>query len=123
MCISDAGTLASHGKVPARFTAQTLHDVRSIFDNVCSDFESRRVEFDGEDDRVHLLVNSPPKIAVAALVNSLMGVPSRLIRLKNYPSTSSCYESEPLGAPGSFAGRCSIRAIRPRPQGRSLSRV
>jgi REP element-mobilizing transposase RayT len=28
---------------------------------VCSDFESQLVEFDGEDDHVHLLVNYPPK--------------------------------------------------------------
>jgi putative transposase len=68
------------------FTAQILHDLRSIFASVCLDFESQLVEFDGEDDHVHLLVNYPPKIAVAALVNSLKGVSSRLIRLKNYPS-------------------------------------
>jgi len=34
------------------FTAQILHDLRSIFTGVCSDFESQRVEFDGEDDQV-----------------------------------------------------------------------
>jgi putative transposase len=54
-------------------TAQILHDLRSIFASVCLDFESQLVEFDGEDDPVHLLVNYPPKIAVAALVNSLKG--------------------------------------------------
>jgi putative transposase len=55
-------------------TAQILHDLRSIFTGVCSDFGSQLVEFDGEDDHVHLLVNHLPKIAVAALVNSLKGV-------------------------------------------------
>jgi putative transposase len=45
-------------------TAQILHDLHSIFTGVCSDFESRPVEFAGEDDHVHLLVNYPPKIAV-----------------------------------------------------------
>jgi len=44
------------------------------------------VEFDGEDGHVHLLVNYPPKVAVSALVNSLKGVSSRMIRKKNYPS-------------------------------------
>jgi putative transposase len=36
---------------------------------------------DGEDDHVHLLVEHPPKVAVASLVNSLKGVSSsRLLR-------------------------------------------
>jgi putative transposase len=49
-------------------TAQILRALRSVFTDVCSAFESQRVEFDGEDDPVHLLVNDPPKIAVAAFV-------------------------------------------------------
>ena len=43
------------------------------------------IEFDGEDDHVHLLVNYPPKVSVSSLVNSLKGVSSRMIRKKNYP--------------------------------------
>ena len=35
---------------------------------------------DGEGDRVHLLVEYPPKLAVSSLVNSLKGVSSRLLR-------------------------------------------
>ena len=35
---------------------------------------------------MHLLVNYPPKVSVSALVNSLKGVSSRMIRKKNYPS-------------------------------------
>jgi putative transposase len=39
------------------------------------------VEMDGEDDHVHLLVEHPPKVVVASLVNSLKGVSSsRLLR-------------------------------------------
>jgi putative transposase len=81
-------------------TAQILHALRSVFTSVCSDFESQRVEFDGEDDHVHLLVNYPPKIAVA----SLKGVSSRLIRLKNYPSIRGMGKS--LWSPSYFAGSC-----------------
>jgi hypothetical protein len=52
-------------------TAQILHALRSVFTSVCADFESQRVEFDGEDDHVHLLVNYPPKIAVAASLHEI----------------------------------------------------
>jgi putative transposase len=67
------------------FTKEILDDLRGIFSSVCADFEAELVEFDGEDDHVHLLVNYPPKVAVSALVNSLKGVSSRMIRKKNYP--------------------------------------
>jgi putative transposase len=86
------------------FTAQVLHDLRNIFTSVCSDFESQLMEFDGEDDHVHLLVNYPPKITVAALVNSLKGVSSRLLRLKNYPSIRRMLWDKSLWSPSSFAG-------------------
>ena len=66
------------------FSKTTLDDLRTIFASVCADFEAELVEFSGSDDHVHLLVNDPPKVAVSALVNSLKGVSSRLIRREKY---------------------------------------
>jgi hypothetical protein len=41
---------------------------------VCTDFECELVEFnDGENNHIHLLVNFPPKLAIARLVSSLKG--------------------------------------------------
>ena len=68
------------------FTKEILDDLRPIFASVCSDFESELIEFEGEDDHVHLLVNYPPKVAVSKLVNSLKGISSLMIRKKNYPN-------------------------------------
>lgn len=62
------------------FTREILDDLRLIFTRVCTDFEAELVEFDGEDDHVHLLVNYPPKVAVSRLVNSLKGAPIAVIR-------------------------------------------
>ena len=53
-----------------------IDDLRVIFAGVGLDFEAQRVEFDGEDDHVHLLVNYLPKVALSAPVNSLKGVPA-----------------------------------------------
>ncbi|MCK9923221.1 IS200/IS605 family transposase [Frankia sp. AgPm24] len=47
---------------------------------VCDNFGARLVEFNGEDDHVHLLVEYPAKIAVSVLVNSLKGVSARMLR-------------------------------------------
>src|SRR5487761_2465479 len=68
------------------FTKEILDELRPVFASVCKDFEAELVEFDGEDDHVHLLVNYPPKVAISALVNSLKGVSSRMLRQQNHPS-------------------------------------
>ena len=68
------------------FTKEVLDDMRGIFESVCTDFEAQLVDFDGENDHVHLLVNYPPKVSISKLVNSLKRVSSRMIRKKNYPS-------------------------------------
>ena len=44
------------------------------------------VEFLGEHDHMHLLVNYPPKVAVSALVNRLKDASSQIIRQKNHPA-------------------------------------
>jgi len=88
------------------FTKAILDDMRNIFASVCRDFEAELIEFDGEDDHVHLLVNYPPKIAVSALVNSLKGVSSRMLRKKNYPSIRKKLWGNALWSPSYFAGSC-----------------
>ncbi|KND30255.1 hypothetical protein IQ63_29760 [Streptomyces acidiscabies] len=51
-----------------------------IMRNVCADFGAELIEFNGEEDHVHLLVHYPPKVALSSLVNSLKGVSSRYLR-------------------------------------------
>ncbi|CAB3391306.1 transposase (fragment) [Kyrpidia spormannii] len=46
------------------FTKEILEDLREIMASVCKDFEAELLEFDGEDDHVHLLVTYPPKVAI-----------------------------------------------------------
>jgi len=88
------------------FTKEILDELRLIFSNVCRDFESELVEFDGEDDHVHLLINYPPKVAVSKLVNSLKGVSSHLIRKKDYPSIRKKLWRNALWSPSYFTSSC-----------------
>lgn len=88
------------------FTKEILDALKPIFTSVCADFEAELVEFDGEDDHVHLLVNYPPKLAVSSLVNSLKGVSSRLIRKRGYPSLQRKLWGGSLWSPSYFAGSC-----------------
>ena len=88
------------------FTKEILDDMRQIFESVCTDFEAQLVEFDGENDHVHLLVNYPPKVSISKLVNSLKGVSSRMIRQKNYPGIREKLWGGALWSPSYFAGSC-----------------
>lgn len=88
------------------FTKAILNDLQEIFASVCADFEAELVEFDGEDDHVHLLVNYPPKVAISKLVNSLKGISSLLIRKKNYPNIKKKLWKGALWSPSYFAGSC-----------------
>jgi putative transposase len=88
------------------FTKEILDHLHSLFSGVCNDFEAELVEFDGEDDHVHLLVNYPPKVAVSTLVNSLKGVSSRMIRQKKYPGIRKKLWGGALWSPSYFAGSC-----------------
>ena len=62
------------------FTAIHLDRMEAIMRAVCEDFGCELVEFNGETEHVHLLVNSPPTVALSRLVNSLKGVSSRRLR-------------------------------------------
>jgi putative transposase len=88
------------------FSKEILDDLQEIFASVCHDFEAALVGFDGEDDHVHLLVHYPPKVSVSALVNSLKGVSSRLIRKKKYPRIQEKLWEGSLWSPSYFAGSC-----------------
>ena len=88
------------------FNKTILDDLHLIFSNVCSNFDAELVEFDGEDDHVHLLVTYPPKVSISRLVNSLKGVSARLIRKKRYPSIQKKLWGASLWSPSYFAGSC-----------------
>ena len=62
------------------FTKEHLDVIREVFENICKENDGELVEFDGEEDHVHLLVLYPPRIALATLINSLKGVSSRKLR-------------------------------------------
>ena len=79
--------------------------MRGVFEKVCIDFGSILVEMDGAQDHVHLLVNYPPKVAIARLVNSLKGVSSRRLK-QQYAALKQYYWKGALWSPSYFAGSC-----------------
>lgn len=88
------------------FTDRVLRHLEDVFKSVCIDFEAELVEFQGEGDHVHLLVNYPPKTQLSKLVGSLKGVSSRFIREQKYPEIRKKIWGKSLWSPSYFAGSC-----------------
>lgn len=91
------------GKV---FTPSSLDRLEMIFKEICRGFEVDLVEFNGEQDHVHLLINYPPKTTLSTLINSLKGVSSRKLK-QEFPSIQEhwvCKRSGALWSPSYFAG-------------------
>ncbi|MFD7826789.1 IS200/IS605 family transposase [Kitasatospora sp. NPDC059803] len=86
------------------FNDAHLRRVEEIMRAVAEDFECEIVEFNGENNHVHLLVNFPPKVALSKLVNSLKGVSSRRMR-QEYPELVRHYwRAQKLWSGSYFAG-------------------
>src|SRR5439155_24601712 len=62
------------------FGDRHLARMEEVMRAVCDDFEVQLVEWGGEANHVHLLVNFPHKVALSKLVNSLKGVSSRTLK-------------------------------------------
>lgn len=93
-------------KYRRKVLTEAAHEtLRILFRKVCADFEAVLVESNGEDDHVHLLVEYPPKVALARLVNSLKGVSSRRLRAL-HPAIAKRYYKGVLWSHSYFAASC-----------------
>ncbi|MDG4763867.1 IS200/IS605 family transposase [Solwaraspora sp. WMMD406] len=86
------------------FADRHLTRMEQIMRDVCRDFEAELVEFNGGHDHVHLLVEFPPKVAVARLVNSLKGVSSRRLRQEFPDLVDHYHRANKLWSGSYFAG-------------------
>ena len=81
-----------------------LARMQEIMPAVCADFETELVEFNGENNHVHPLVNYPPKVTLTKLVNSLKGVSSRRLRQEFPDLQRHYYQANKLWSGSYFAG-------------------
>lgn len=58
-------------------SVQGLDVVRDSCEAVAQKMDFQILEFNGESDHVHLLIEYPPKLAISQMVNALKGVSSR----------------------------------------------
>jgi len=82
------------------FDEDGLKTLENAFSGVAKQMNFQIIEFNGESDHVHLLVEYPPKLSISPIVNHLKGVSSRLYRQKHLspsekhlwsPSSACCF--------------------------------
>lgn len=72
-----------------------LSDLKEICNRLLENKGCNLIEFNGEADHIHLLVETMPQVQLSLLVNSLKTVTSRLIRKKHSEYLQNFY-SKPV---------------------------
>ncbi len=81
-------------------TAQSLGLIEKSFQEVATKMDFQVLEFNGEADYIHALIEFPPKLSVSQMVNALKGVSSRRYGQAGYPKP---YGKDALWSPSYFA--------------------
>lgn len=93
------------------FTAEGLALVEQSFKEVAKKMNFAILEFNGEADHIHTLIEYPPKLSISAMVNSLKGVSSRRYGQAGYEKP----HAKVLWSPGYFAvsvGRAPLTVLK-----------
>lgn len=67
------------------FTSESLAVIEKSFNEVAKKMDFEVLEFNGETDHIHTLIEYPPKLSISQMVNALKGVSSRRYGQAGYP--------------------------------------
>ena len=83
-------------------TAPMLSRLEEIFKNLMEKWEGRLVEFNGERDHVHLLLQYTPQTEPSKLINNLKTVSSRYLRKEFVDEVEKVYWKDVFWTNGYF---------------------
>jgi putative transposase len=81
------------------FTSESLAVIEKSFSEVSRKMDFQVLEFNGESDHIHALIEFPPKLSVSQMVNALKGVSSRRYGQAGYKKP---YGKDALWSPSYF---------------------
>jgi putative transposase len=81
------------------FTGESIELVEKSFREVAEKMDFQMVEFNGERNHVHVLIEYPPKWSISQIVNAVKGVSSRRYGQAGYKKP----HKEALWSPSYFA--------------------
>ena len=93
------------------FTGESIDLVEKSFREVAEKMDFQMVEFNGERNHVHVLIEYPPKWSISQIVNAVKGVSSRRYGQAGYKKP----HKEALWSPSYFAvsvGRAPLEVLK-----------
>ncbi|AFY64831.1 IS200/IS605 family transposase [Geitlerinema sp. PCC 7407] len=78
------------------FTKEMLERLHEIFEDLLERWDCRVIEFNGEENHVHLLFQYHPSLELSKLVNNLKTVTSRRLRSEFEERVSEFYTKDAL---------------------------
>lgn len=88
------------------FTVKMLNRLHEILEELLQKWDCKLIEFNGEDDHVHLLFQYHPDLALSNLVNNLKSVTSRKLRQEFSDHLSSFYWKDVFWNGSYFVASC-----------------
>ena len=88
------------------FTTEMLERMNFIFKSTCNQMECELLEFNGEDDHVHLLVSVPPKLSLSILIGKLKGKSSYFLRQEFWDQLKTKLWGDHLWSPSYCSVTC-----------------
>jgi putative transposase len=88
------------------FTQPMLTRLEEIFKTLMEKWEGRLIEFNGEVDHVHLLIQYTPQTELSKLINNLKTVSSRYLRKEFAEHVNQFYWKDVLWTNGYFVASC-----------------
>ena len=88
------------------FSGEIIDRIKEIFIETCKQMNVDLIEFGGEDDHVHLLVDVPPKIAISNLVGKLKGKSAYFLKKVYYEQLKKKLWGKHLWSPSYCAVSC-----------------
>lgn len=88
------------------FSSDMLDELHQVFKETCDQMEGELLEFNGENNHVHLLVCAPPKTSVSNLVGKLKGKSSYVLRSKYFEQLKKKLWGDHLWSPSYCAVSC-----------------
>jgi putative transposase len=88
------------------FTGEMLNRMHDIFLDLLVKWDCKLIEFNGEEDHIHLLFQYHPDIALNRLVNNLKSVSSRRLRQEFESRVNEFYYKDVLWTGSYFVASC-----------------
>ena len=88
------------------FDDAMLTRLESIFRTLMEQWDGRLIEFNGEADHVHVLLQYTPQVELSKLINNLKTVSSRYLRKEFMEKVNEVYYKDVLWTNGYFVASC-----------------